>query len=137
MSAYTTQASIQGQISPTDLIAALDDTGSGQLNVAVLNQIISDVSTDIDGMCGGLYNIPFNPVPPLVAAGCLAIVCYEIVRRALTPEEKNIYKEDADRYMKIFMEVRDDDKPFDVNTPRANSPVIIQQTCLSVDTNTF
>jgi phage gp36-like protein len=140
MSAYTTLASVQGKIPAADLLQALDDNGSGVLNLTVFNQIVSDVSAEIEGLLGGLYTVPFNPVPPIVATGCLMRVCYEIYRRALTPEEKNTYKAESDKYFDkedgLFCNVRDSGAPFDLNTPRAFTPFVAFQCPLSVDYTT-
>lgn len=136
MSAYTTQAAITANICAADLIAALDDDSSGVLNVPILNQIIENVSTDIDGMLGGLYNIPFNPIPSMVANGALAMACYQIYRRALTPDEKNTFKDENDKYVKMFLEVRNGDKPFDVTVSRTYTPFVVSQYPLVVDETT-
>jgi phage gp36-like protein len=140
MSAYTTLASVQAKIASADLIAALDDNQSGALNLTVFNQIVTDASTEIEGLCSGLYVVPFNPVPPIVSTACLMRVCYEIYRRALTPDEKNTFKAESDKYFAepdgIFCKVRDKSAPFDVNTPRVYTPFIAQQWPLSVDMTT-
>lgn len=140
MSAYTTQLSIQGRIPPADLLQVLDNDGSGSLNTVQLNQIISDCSNAIDAMLGGLYYTPFNPVPALVSDACLCLTCYEIYKRALTPDEKNIFLADYNRYMDdkngILFQIQTGKISLDVNTNRAFAPIVIFQCPLSVDCTT-
>lgn len=137
MSAYTTQAAIQGEISLADLIAALDDNESGALNVVALNQIIINISGKIDGLLAGIYLTPFNPVPSMVADAALYGCCYEILRRALTSDERNTFFQQYDYYFNdktgVFVKVRDKDGAFDIGVPRYYSPVVITQSPLSVD----
>lgn len=96
MSAYTTQAEIEGEIQPSDLIALTDDNNTGMLNATVLNQIIANASGYIDRKVANIYGaqLPFNPVPPSVASMALTIACYRLYRRRLTPDEKNNYYDD-------------------------------------------
>lgn len=105
MSAYVTQAQILGAISMTDLIALTDDDNTGDINTTVLNQAIANASTDIDGYVANIYDTPFDPVPAAVSNYALAIVCYQLIRRRLTPDEKNIfysqYKDTIDFLQKV------------------------------------
>ena len=89
MSAYVTQADIEGQISPAGLIAALDDTGAGTLNTPTLNNIIANASSNVDAALAALYVVPFNPVPAAVFNATLTIVCYMITRLFSTSNEVN------------------------------------------------
>lgn len=100
MSAYTNQSSIQGRIPPPDLIAALDDgTSGGNLNTALLAQIISDVSAELDGYLASVYPVPYTgSIPPAVADACLHMVCAVIQARRLQPPDINVWNEDAERW---------------------------------------
>lgn len=94
MSLYTTQAAVNGEIPTMDLIAQLDDSDNpnpGQLNVALLTQIIANASGEIDQACANIYGqqLPFNPVPLSVASMALTITCYRLFRRRETPDEQN------------------------------------------------
>lgn len=68
-SAYTTQALIEAKFhSDADLIAATDDDNTGSLNQAVLNNIIQNVTTEINGYLSTCYPIP------LVQTGTITIL---------------------------------------------------------------
>ena len=68
-SPYTTQGLIEARFpGALDLISATDDTQSGQLNQAVLNNIIQNVTTEINGYLSSIYPMP------LMQTGTVAII---------------------------------------------------------------
>lgn len=93
MSAYTTQAAIQGEIRLNELIQLTDDNKSGAINTDVLAQIIANASGYIDSKVSNVYGqqLPFNPVPSSIASMALTIACYRLYRRAMVPDERNKY----------------------------------------------
>lgn len=101
MSAYTTQAAINGNIQMADLIALTDDVGTGQLNAGILNQVIANASGIVDWNCANIYGqqLPFNPVPLSVASMALTIACYMLYERRETPMEQNKF---APRYKDVM-----------------------------------
>jgi phage gp36-like protein len=115
MSAYTTQAEIEGEIQPADLIGLTDDANTGSLNTTVLNQVIANASGYIDRKVGNLYGeqLPFSPIPPSVASMALTIVCYRLYRRRLVPDEKNNFYGDFLDVEKFLNEVNKGDAHLD------------------------
>ncbi len=118
MSAYTTQAAIEGEIAPSDLIALTDDDGTGSINTTVLNQIIANASGVIDQKVSNIYTTPFNPVPSAVASMALTIACYKLYRRRLVPDEKNNFAEDYSGVVEFLNQVNEGEKHIDQTPPR-------------------
>lgn len=125
MSAYCTQADILGEIQEADLIALTDDANPpiGDINAAVLNQVIANASGVIDRMVGNIYTLPFNPVPPGVVSLAVTITCYRLYRRREWPDEKNKFTEDYRLAMKFLEAVNSGDKLLDLSASRAFSQV--------------
>lgn len=136
MSAYVTQADIEGQLSPAGLIGALDDTGSGTLNTTTMNNIIANASSNVDAALGALYAVPFNPIPPAVFNAALTICCYMITRRALTPDERNPFYAEYRETMNWLKLVQKGEIGFDQTVNRAFAPVSVNATCLTIDDTT-
>jgi hypothetical protein len=134
VSAYTTQAAVQGLIAQPDLYAALDDDGT-QINVIPqLNQIIADASNDIDARLANIYQTPFVGTPPAkVSAACLIFVCERIFERRLAPEEKNPWTMQGDMWRKELTMISNDEIALDVNFSRAYAPGAVTLEALSSD----
>lgn len=135
MSAYTTQTAIQSRIAPADLLAALDDTSSGQFNTALLNTIIEVVSADIDGLLASVYATPFANPGILVQQACLAICCEKIYQRRLTPEENNIYAAEAKMWRKVLDDIAGGRRDLDAAEVKAFAPVQYWQQPMSTAGN--
>ena len=70
MSAYCTQAQIEGEIQPPDLINLTDDRSPGQgvVDTTILDQVIANASGVVDSYVGNIYTVPFDPIPAAVAS---------------------------------------------------------------------
>jgi phage gp36-like protein len=125
MSAYTTQQAIQGNIHYNDLVALTDDTNSGQLNQAVLQQVIENASGVVDMFCANIYGnqIPFNPVPSSVASMTLTIACYMLFERAQIPPEQNKFFPRYKMVMNFLQKVNSGEMHLDDVIDRDYSPV--------------
>lgn len=123
MSAYCTQADISGEIQPSDLIGLTDDTGTGLLNSAVLNQVIANASGEIDRMVGNVYDIPFSPVPSSVESMAVIITCYRLYRRRETPDETNKYFNDYKAVRKHLEDVHNRKDVLDLSATQDFSQV--------------
>lgn len=112
MSQYTTQAAVEGEIPPMDLIALTDDDGRGALNTTILTQCIANSSGEIDQACANIYGqqIPFNPIPPSVANMALTITCYRLIRRRNTADEQNKFFAEYSRVRDFLDAVNTGDK---------------------------
>lgn len=119
MSLYTTQAAVQAEVGLEQLIKMTDDSGIYQtVDVANLNQIISNMSGMIDGWLANIYSVPFLIAPPRVAGACLVFVCERLYKRRNTPDEINPYKVEADQYRKEFRDIGHGDMELDLNVGR-------------------
>ena len=138
MSAYTTQASVEGRIAPPLLINALDDgTSGGNLNTAVLNQIISDVSAELDGYLASIYPVPWGvTVPPAVSEACLTMVCSVIYGRRLSPGQSNPWLESAEKWRTEIENYGKGNGNLGPNFPRTFAPGFGVQEFVSFDMNT-
>ena len=83
---------LTGLIPGKFLIEALDDNGDGAADSAVLDQVIADAGSLVDGIIGGPLG---NPMPAKVvnAAKFFAV---EILYKRRGKEESNPYKKNAD-----------------------------------------
>jgi|SRR5882672_7826572 len=133
MSSYANIAQVQGLIALPDLIAALDDDGTGNY-IPQLNQIIIDASNDIDARLANIYQTPFVGTPPAkVSAACLIFVCERIFERRLAPEEKNPWKMQADMWRKELTMISNDEIALDVNFSRAFPPGAVTLEAAAMD----
>lgn len=118
MSAYTTQAAVNGEISMADIISLCDDNQTGLLDgaaTAILNQVIANASGEVDQACANIYGqqLPFSPVPLSVASMALTITCFRLYRRRLVPDEQNLFFKEYSRVRDFLDEVNTGDKHLD------------------------
>ena len=134
MSAYTTQALIESMIAEPDLTAALDDNNSGTINQDTLNNIIENVSTDIDGALANIYEVPFgSPLPPKVSRAALVFACEAIYQRRLAPNEKNPFTEQAKALREELVKIGAGELNLDLNISRAYPPGVAIVECSQID----
>lgn len=109
---YTTQANILGNIQTADLIALTDDDMPplGVINNTILNQVIENASTMIDQYIGNIYAVPLANPPGGIVSMATTIVCYQLYRRRLVPDEKNNFTEDYQRVIKFLEAVNSAEK---------------------------
>lgn len=125
MSAYCTQADIEGEIQAADLIQLTDDSipPTGSVDTSVLNQVIANASGLIERYVGNIYDLPFNPIPPSVRSLAITITCYRLYRRRLVPDEKNNFTEDYLEAIKFLAAVNSGEKMLDASVGRKFSQV--------------
>jgi len=125
MSAYCTQADIEGEIQAPDLISLTDDSypPAGIVNATVLAQIIENASGVVDRYVGNIYEVPFSPIPAAVKSLTITIVCYRLYRRRLVPDEKNNFAQDYLEALKFLKEVNKGESKLGLETDREFSPV--------------
>lgn len=122
MPAYTTRNDILSRISATDIVPFLDDDADGYEDSGLLDNIIANVSSDIDGALSSIYQTPFNPVPAFVHSCATVFTCYELYRRRLTPDETNPFKTEHDAMMDRLVKIGNRELPLDLNIKPAVSP---------------
>lgn len=133
MAAYTDQATIETQISPQDLIAALDDSNQGTLDVAILNRIIAAASNEVDGYLSGLYTVPFNPIPSQVSTAALYFACEAIYRRRLAAKELNIFTYEAKYWREFLKGIAEGELSLDQSVSRAFAPGVAITACMQTN----
>ncbi len=103
--AYCAIEDILAEIQGSDLIGLTDDDNTGSLNTTVLNSIINNASSYIDGKVGNIYATPLSPIPSAIKDLCVRIVCYRLYRRRLAPGEKNNFTEDFNDAMETLNQI--------------------------------
>ena len=130
MSAYTTQAAVQGQIRPNELIQLTDDNKTGGIDTAVLDAVIASASGVIDSKVANIYGeqLPFNPIPSSVASMALTITCYQLYRRAMIPDERNKFAESYHEVMEFLNRVNKGEAQIDDIVSRDFAAVVYMGT---------
>lgn len=107
MSAYTTQAALNGYISQANLVSLTDDTGAGSVDQGVLSAIIASVSNTCDGLLAATYPVPFTgtPLPTLVVEAATIFACEALYARRLVPNEHNPFSARADIFRKAIFDI--------------------------------
>lgn len=61
---YTTQAAIIGRLTGyiADLLPSTDDNNTGQIDTGILNQVITNTTTEINGAISSIYPIPLAKI---------------------------------------------------------------------------
>lgn len=85
--AYATSDDLTHLLTTAELAQLSDDTGSGQLDQAVIGEAIDQASREIDGYVGVVRPVPVNPVPGLISNFAAKLAIYNLfLRRSNIPE---------------------------------------------------
>ncbi len=106
-----------------NLIPFTDDTGTGQLDSNVLDGIISQADSEIDGYIGAVYSTPVSPVVPKLRTCSIVFSCEMLFQRRLAPGEKNLYTDEATRLRDDLRRIGEGELNLDVNAQRAFAQV--------------
>ena len=87
--AYTTAAAVEARIAPQVLTDALDDDGDGERDSGLLEQIIANASSTVDGMICNRVATPLDSPPASVVAAALWFTIEEIYGRRQMELPKN------------------------------------------------
>lgn len=83
--AYCALAEIQLLIPLTKIVDLTDDDGNGVIDAGVIDQVIKDADSEIDGYCSNHYIVPFTaPVPDLIKRCSLDLSIYRLYSRRMT-----------------------------------------------------
>jgi phage gp36-like protein len=137
MSAYTNQNLLAGYISSQNLIALTDDTASGQVNVAVLNQSIASASATVDGLLCATYQTPFTNPPAQVIEAATIFTCEALFGRRLVPGENNPFKSQAASWRETLKGIAQNGGGLDAATPRAYTPGYVEQIWSRLNSDTL
>ena len=122
--AYITQQVLQDEIGGlAKLTEALDDTGSGVLDPALVGRILQRASDAVDAFLSGRYIVPLSPVPKLAVEASTIFAC-EIIfnRRRQGLDEKNPYSKSADTFRAELKDIADRKKSLDAQERPAFMP---------------
>lgn len=137
MSAYTTQANLNGFISGQNLINLTDDGGTGQVDQNVLSATIGICSNTVDAMLSATYSVPFTGVvPTLVGQATTIFTCEALFDRRLVPGEANPFRTRADGFRKQLEWIAQNRGGLDSGTLAAVPVGIVQVTYNPVNSST-
>jgi len=134
--AYCTRNDILTKISNSDLDRFTDDNGDGIADPGVLDLIIGIASNASDAYVASIYATPFTTyIPSKIKDATIIFACEMLYQRRLAPEEKNIFKPQADLWREILKTIGTGQVPLDANVSRLVTPgfAITYESRLSVD----
>lgn len=112
MPAYLIMAALVAKIPPQFVTQALDDDGDGVADPGLFDQIVANAQTEIDGILGQRFAVPFqNPIPAIVADAALKLVGYDLYFRRGTADDKNPFKKAADDIRAELKKIAEGAKP--------------------------
>ena len=135
--AYITRSDILTKISNSQLDQFTDDDGDGLPDTGVLDLVIDIASNAADSYVASIYETPFTGyVPAKIKDACLIFAVEMLYQRRLAPEERNIFKSQADLWRELLSNIGSGKVPLDANVSRKITPGfgIIYDSVLSVDT---
>lgn len=124
------------KISNTQLDAFTDDDGDGVADPGVLDLVIGIASNAADAYVASIYQTPFvGYIPSKIKDSTLIFACEMLYQRRLAPEEKNIFKPQADLWRQVLQTIGAGQQPLDANVSRKITPgfAIVQDSVLTVD----
>jgi phage gp36-like protein len=131
---YTTQARIESAIPRPLLIEALDDDGDGQLDEAVLAEVLASADQAVDATLAGLFVVPFVSVPAAVAEAAFAFACERIYDRRLQGSgDKNPWRDQADKWRERLEKIGRGELPLDASLEKTFAPGSALTSNVSVD----
>lgn len=103
LAAYCSLFDLFQHISESDLIAITDDADTGSINQQVIDRAIHDADAEINAYVAGKYDVPLDPVPPIITKISVDLAIYRLSgRRGLPiPEDRKF------RYQECIRMLRD------------------------------
>ncbi len=79
---YSTMDDLKLRFAPGFVTAVSDDDADGEPNAEVVTQAIADADAEIDARLSPRFNVPFSPVPALVAGISSTLAARNLARRS-------------------------------------------------------
>ncbi|MCG6552499.1 MAG: DUF1320 domain-containing protein [Candidatus Magnetominusculus sp. LBB02] len=80
---YISASDMSCAITDTELIQLTDDSGSGVVDTARINEVIGMAAALVDSYIGGRYKVPLSaPIPEVVKAASVSIAVYLLNMRS-------------------------------------------------------
>jgi phage gp36-like protein len=121
---YVLQSDIAGDIPAPFLIEALDDDGDGLADDGVWDAVAASVATEIDGVLGQRFPVPFVTVPAVVKAAAQILALSKLYTRRGFSGDKNPWDEQAEAVRTKLNAIADGDQPLQPGAKRPASGVI-------------
>lgn len=137
--AYCTVNDIINDITELTLAQLTDEDGM-VVNEGVVNVLIADADSLIDGYCGARCKVPFTPVPPFVAALSRKIAIYNLYARRqedMPPLRQTQYEDAIERLKDVSGGKLKLDTIFDVPLVTDDSAVIFTSPIRTFDRTTL
>lgn len=88
---YTSQADMEDRFGAEEMIQLTDRTGTGVIDVAVLDRAIADADAEIDGYLASRYQLPLAETPPALTRIASDIARYLLYDDAATDSVSDRY----------------------------------------------
>lgn len=96
MADYILIGALEAELPPQFLVQALDDDGDGLADPGVWDKVLDAVSTEIDGILGQRYPVPFqNPLPAVVVHSARVLALAMLHRRRGIEDKANPFAKTA------------------------------------------
>lgn len=79
--AYCTLDDLKEKISEDELIQLTDDEGTGVIVTSRTDRAMEDASSEIDAYASGRYQVPLDPVPPVIRKFAVDLAIYNLLQR--------------------------------------------------------
>jgi len=102
--AYCTLDDIKKLLPEDSLIQLTDDEGTGAIDEDIINEVIAQADSEIDGYCGVRYSVPFSPVPAVIKKFSVDIAVYNLYsrRQEEIPETRSERYKNAIKFLEML-----------------------------------
>lgn len=102
MGRYIVQADLDEYIEDRTLVQLTDDSNTGSVSTAIVDECIAGAEDEVDGYLAGLYSVPITgTVPGNITEACVVLACRRLyVRRGRVPETFAAVVEDTMRMLR-------------------------------------
>lgn len=100
---YITIAEVQSKIPNDDIAALTDDVNGSVIDATKVTDAIERAEDRIDAYLRGRFEVPLDPVPPIIKRIATSLAVFELYSRKLTiliPETVETLKKEADMDLK-------------------------------------
>jgi phage gp36-like protein len=123
---YVQLSDLKDRIPDRELIAALDDDRDGAVDSDVWAQIQAGVQTEIDGILGQRFTVPFvDPLPAVVKLAAKRFALEAVYARRNLGGEKQPWVVDANSTRKTLLAIAAGDQPLAPEQKRTNPSVSV------------
>lgn len=121
---YLLQSDIEADIPAPFLTEALDDDNDGVADEGMWDAVAASVSTEIDGILGQRFPVPFATVPAVVKAAAQILALEKLYNRRGITGEKNPWTKQAEAARTKLNAIADGDQPLQPGAKRPASAVV-------------